>query len=813
MMTIDQRGNVGIGTTSPGSRLEINDGGENPAKPTLIVNAGNHNEAAPIVQFDEEGETLFVVEATGNVGIGTTSPREKLDVSGNGVLAGSLAINKYPAVTTLDVEGTAAFSGNVGIGTTSPKAKLDVKGAIRQGSGDGFVTTHPVGLLASNKANAFRYEIARLGCDRNDWASTSVVFVEAYNKYYEAGGYKKYEVRAGYSDDGGFRLVEATGHHTGQMDNFRLRIGSLVSSNEDAALQQFYLPIYVDVDGSNNWVVMVTHAGTETTSNTPGPSEITVYENPAGTPIDSFIESDVVYNEQTTYFAKNVGIGTVNPSETLSVVGKIESTTGGFKFPNGSIQTAAVDESTVDTWVSNNDFSTGNHTNDSNASTKCNGTYVYLNGDGQCRNVRNDGDLDDDKLSESEVDSYVSNNGYLTSYTETDPSYTNSAAAGISSDNIDSWNSASGWGNHASAGYMTSLGSVSSGFIPRFDGSSLVNSGIRASSYSDKVGFGNNGMNMPKLVNILDTNNPTLAIGTGQYAYIDANGDSNDDYNTNCSKLSFFLKNPQSGDYFEALKLGTNGKVGIGISKPKEALSVVGKIESTTGGFKFPDGTTQTSAVTESTVDTWAGNNGYAVASSLATVATTGKFADLGSVPAGLSDGDNDTLADLGCSAAGQQAQWNGSAWACVSPAGSGGVSAFKLASFAGHTFGAVAGSKDTWHELGSQVLSGVATNTLILADLSTDVHMLNKDIPDAWISIPKGKIRVLINGVEAQGRDVFTMIGEGAWDIVPLSLHTGQTTTKTGDVTVSVEVLKSYDDHQVGFHNTSLRVVATPMQ
>jgi hypothetical protein len=37
----------------------------------------------------------------------------------------------------------------------------------------------------------------------------------------------------------------------------------------------------------------------------------------------------------------NVGIGTTEPEEKLSVVGRIESISGGFKFPDGSIQTTA----------------------------------------------------------------------------------------------------------------------------------------------------------------------------------------------------------------------------------------------------------------------------------------------------------------------------------------------------------------------------------------------------------------------------------------------------------------------------------------
>lgn len=44
---------------------------------------------------------------------------------------------------------------------------------------------------------------------------------------------------------------------------------------------------------------------------------------------------------------------------------------------------------------------------------------------------------------------------YLTSYTETDPVFVASAAYNITSTNISNWNTAYGWGNHASAGYLT----------------------------------------------------------------------------------------------------------------------------------------------------------------------------------------------------------------------------------------------------------------------------------------------------------------------------------------------------------------------
>ena len=49
--------------------------------------------------------------------------------------------------------------------------------------------------------------------------------------------------------------------------------------------------------------------------------------------------------------------------------------------------------------------------------------------------------------------------GEITSHTheELDPVFTNSPSFGISSSNINNWNTAYGWGNHASAGYLTSI--------------------------------------------------------------------------------------------------------------------------------------------------------------------------------------------------------------------------------------------------------------------------------------------------------------------------------------------------------------------
>ena len=79
--------------------------------------------------------------------------------------------------------------------------------------------------------------------------------------------------------------------------------------------------------------------------------------------------------------------------------------------------------------------------------------------------------------------------GYLTS--ETDPIFGASAAANITNTNINNWDTAYGWGNHASAGYLTTLSldgisdvtitSPSANDVLTYNGSSWVNQSLPVS--------------------------------------------------------------------------------------------------------------------------------------------------------------------------------------------------------------------------------------------------------------------------------------------------------------------------------------------
>jgi len=73
---------------------------------TANLDLGNNN-------FSIGTSELFVNSNTGNVGIGTTAPSQKLDVIGSASISGNLAVN----TNNLYVDSA---TGNVGIGTTTP---------------------------------------------------------------------------------------------------------------------------------------------------------------------------------------------------------------------------------------------------------------------------------------------------------------------------------------------------------------------------------------------------------------------------------------------------------------------------------------------------------------------------------------------------------------------------------------------------------------------------------------------------------------------------------------------------------------------
>jgi len=174
-------GNVGIGTTTPAQKLSLGMTDVIASQKLLFDVAGTdvgfieserHTAAGRLsdLHFGTMGSRRMTIDDSGNVGIGTSVPSTKFEVSSGSSSVDSTLRVSVPSVATADPrislwagtikefllgvktsdgsfridEGGAALGtnsrftiaagGNVGIGTTTPTKKLDVSGIIKAGS-------------------------------------------------------------------------------------------------------------------------------------------------------------------------------------------------------------------------------------------------------------------------------------------------------------------------------------------------------------------------------------------------------------------------------------------------------------------------------------------------------------------------------------------------------------------------------------------------------------------------------------------------------------------------------------------------------
>jgi len=133
--------NVGIGTTSPTERLDIQNGGLRVANTRLNGNEINrYGDDALFIQYRNAatgglaGNTILNANG-GNVGIGTTSPITKFHFVGDEALFVGTASNGNSVMDVVNNGNgplaTFRGNGNVGIGTVNPTSTLDVVGRTK----------------------------------------------------------------------------------------------------------------------------------------------------------------------------------------------------------------------------------------------------------------------------------------------------------------------------------------------------------------------------------------------------------------------------------------------------------------------------------------------------------------------------------------------------------------------------------------------------------------------------------------------------------------------------------------------------------
>lgn len=159
-------GNVGIGTTTPAYKLQISDGELAFRNTSANKNWRMFQVPGNGLLFFEDAAFRFCIGNGGNIGIGTTSPEYKLQINDGELAFRNTTADKNWRIFQVPGNGLLFFEdlnfrfcigtgGNIGIGTTLPESSLHIKHA---GGG---------GILLENANDGNKWRIYSASGDNN----------------------------------------------------------------------------------------------------------------------------------------------------------------------------------------------------------------------------------------------------------------------------------------------------------------------------------------------------------------------------------------------------------------------------------------------------------------------------------------------------------------------------------------------------------------------------------------------------------------------------------------------------------------------
>jgi len=367
---VNHSGDVGIGTSTPYEKVHIKGNlvidSDSPTGEPFIHFARN-GEWGPYIQYRNAGYMEYYGQAyfaAGNVGIGTTSPAEKLEVAGTvkattfvgdgsqltGVGSDSFGSSASAPIEALFVDD----SGQIGMGTANPRAKLEIKGGVgveqiritdENHHQSPAVFEYPALSYHARKDNIDRGATAQVVLTDRPGTSTyspavrtsDILFKTAHNYTPPSLGVYLDTTMAIVANQDGGRVGIGTASPRAKLEIKggvgveQIRITDENHHQSSSVFEYPALSYHARVDntdqGATAQVVLTDRPGTSTYSPAVRTSDILFKTAHNYTPSSSL----GVYLDTTMAIVANqdggrVGIGTASPTEKLEVAGTVKAT-------------------------------------------------------------------------------------------------------------------------------------------------------------------------------------------------------------------------------------------------------------------------------------------------------------------------------------------------------------------------------------------------------------------------------------------------------------------------------------------------------